>query len=178
MSVCTLRGVRRPTDAPSAAPTDIGTDAVMTEDEFGCGAERESSVRRLGRTLAALPSPLQSGRFHSGAHEAAAVLALQLSSAASAPRAPAQPLPLAKQDSSSSSQQAEEAAERLRNMQLQQLQQQQPQHHRGKKRAAQPLSDIDAQPPAAGPHLHVPHPPLPVAAAPRSRALNKKRRCK
>jgi hypothetical protein len=170
--------LRRPTDAPSAAPTDIGTDAVMTEDELASAAERESLVRRLGRTPAALPSPLQSGRFHSGTHEAAAVLALQLSSASSAPRAPAQPLPLVKQDSSSSSQQAEEAAERLRNMQLQKQQQQQLQQQlRGKKRAAQPPSDIDAQPPAAGPNLHVPHPPLPVAEAPRNRAPNKKRRC-
>ena len=150
----------------------------MTEDELASAVERESLVRRLGRTPAALPSPLQSGRFHSGTHEAASVMALQLSSASSAPRAPAQPLPLVKQGSSSSLQQAEEAAERLRNMQLQQLQQQQPQQHRGKKRSAQPHSDIDAQPPAAGPHLHVPRPSLPVAAAARSRALNKKRRCK
>ena len=172
--------LRRPTDAPSAAPTDIGTDAVMTEDELGCVAERESFVSRLSRTPAALPSPLQSGRFHSGTHEAASVMALQLSSASSAPRAPAQPLPLVKQDSSSSLQQAEEAAERLRNMQLQKKQQQQQlqQQLRGKKRAALPSSDIAAQPPAAGPNLHVPHPPLPVAEAPRSRALNKKRRCK
>ena len=164
---------------PALPPTDIGTDAVMTEDEFGCGVERESFVRRLSRTSVALPSPLQPGRFHSGANEAASVMALQLSSASSAPRAPAQPLPLAKQDSSSSSQQAEEAAERLRHMQLQKQQQQQlKQQLRGKKRVAQPPSDIDAQPPASGPHLFVPHPPLPAAEAPRSRALNKKRRCK
>ena len=171
--------LRRPTDAPSAAPTDIGTDVVMTEDEFACAAEHEPFVLHLSRASAALPSPLQSGRFHSGTHEAAAVLALQLSSASSAPRAPAQPLPLAKQDSSSSLQQAEEAAERLRNMQLQQLQQQRLQQQlRGKKRVVLPSSDIDAQPPAAGPQLHVPHHPLPVAEAPRSRAPNKKRRCK
>lgn len=143
----------------------------MTEDEFAYGAERESSIRRLGRTPAALPSPLQPGRFHSGTHEAASVMALQLSSASGAPRAPAQPLPLVKQDSSSSSQQAEEAAERLRSMHLQQ-------QHRGKKQAAQPPIDINAQPPAAGPNLHVPCSPLPVVAAARSRVSNKKRRCK